>query len=53
MPDYEKMYCVLFNAVTDALHQMEEMNFGTAATLLKLAQATCEEVYMEESRPLE
>lgn len=47
MPDYEKMYHLLFNAVTDSLRQMEAMNFGTAAGLLKQAQTDCEEIYVE------
>ena len=47
MADYEKMYYLLFNAVTDSLRQMEAMNFGTAAEILKQAQMECEEMYME------
>lgn len=48
MPDYEKMYYLLFNAVTDSLRQMETMNFGTAAEILKQAQIRCEEMYIGE-----
>ena len=47
--DYEKMYYLLFNAVTDSLRQMEAMNFGTAAEILKQAQIRCEEIYMTEA----
>ena len=28
MPDYEKMYHLLFNAITDALTQLEAQNYG-------------------------
>ena len=48
MADYEKMYHLLFNAVTDSLRQMEAMNFGTAAEILKQAQMRCEEMYIGE-----
>ena len=49
MPEYEKMYLKLFNAVTDALAALEEKNFGTAAELLRRGQETCEELYMDET----
>ena len=49
MPDYEKLYHLLFNAVTDSLRQMEAMNFGAAAEMLKQAQMDCEEIYMTEA----
>ena len=44
---YKKMYFHLFNAVTDALAQMERQNFGAAAELLVQAQQTCEEIYLD------
>lgn len=28
MPDYEKMYHLLFNAITDALEQIKSQNYG-------------------------
>lgn len=37
MPDYEKMYVALFNAVTDALAQLEEQR--TTASLRKFCVA--------------
>lgn len=49
MPEYEKMYLKLFNAVTDALAALAEKNFGTAAELLRRGQETCEELYMDET----
>lgn len=43
---YKKMYCILFNAITDALKQMEQQNFGKAKELLVCAQLACEELYV-------
>ena len=48
MPDYQKMYLLLFNAITDALEEMEKQNYGEVAALLRKAQAAAEEVYMED-----
>ncbi len=44
--DYEKLYHLLFNAITDALEQMESQNFGTAKETLITAQQEAEELYM-------
>ena len=41
--NYEKMYHLLFNAITDALEQMEKQN------LLTTAQQKTEEIYMESA----
>ncbi len=49
MPDYEKMYHLLFNAITDALEQMEKQNLGSAKDLLTTAQQKTEEIYMESA----
>ena len=46
MPDYEKMYHLLFNAITDALEQIEQQNFGSAKELLIAAQQQAEEIYI-------
>ena len=46
MPDYEKMYHSLFNAITDALEQIEQLNFGSAKDLLIAAQQQTEEIYI-------
>ena len=40
------MYTTLFNAITDALEQMESQNFGTAKETLITAQQEAEELYM-------
>ena len=47
MPDYQKLYTILFIAITDALEEMGKQNYGPAAEGLKMAQQTTEELYME------
>ena len=47
--NYEKMYHLLFNAITDALEQMEKQNLGSAKDLLTTAQQKAEEIYMESA----
>ena len=44
--NYEKLYHLLFNAITDALEQMEKQNFGTAKETLIAAQQQAEEIYI-------
>ena len=48
MPNYEKMYYTLFNAITDALHLMEQGMTVDAAVVLATAQYHTEEMYIEE-----
>lgn len=45
IPDYEKLYHILFNAITDAI---EAMSDGEAKELLIKAQQECEERYIGE-----
>ena len=47
MPDYEKMYHILFNAITNALRELEAGRAGEAARLLMEAQKETEELYIE------
>ncbi len=47
--NYEKMYHLLFNAITDALEQMEKQNLGSAKDLITTAQQKTEEIYMESA----
>ena len=47
--NYEKMYHLLFNDITDALEQMEKQNLGSAKDLLTTAQQKTEEIYMESA----
>ena len=43
MTDYQKMYLTLFNAITDALAQIEKQNYGDAKSTLIAAQQKAEE----------
>ena len=45
--DYQKLYHILFNVVTDSLESMAAQNFGQAAACLRQTQQTCEELYRE------
>ena len=49
--DYQKLYHILFNAVTDSLENMAEQNFGQAAACLRQAQQACEGLYMDGENP--
>lgn len=44
---YEKMYAVLFNAITDALEEMDALNFGSAGQILRNAQQKTEDLYCD------
>ena len=46
MENYQKMYSLLFNAITDALEQIEQQNLGIAKTQLISAQQNAEELYI-------
>ena len=46
MPDYKKMYLLLFNAITDALENLSDNNYGAARDLLIAAQQQTEELYI-------
>ncbi len=45
MPDYQKLYTAMFNAVTDALVELGHFNMGTARKILRTAQRKAEELY--------
>lgn len=47
MPDYEKMYHILFNAITDSLRKLEKGDSKEAVRLLMEAQQQTEELYVE------
>ena len=47
MSSYQKMYLELFNAITDALQQISQHNYGLAERILIKAQQEAEEQYME------
>ena len=44
---YQKMYCILFNAITDALALMGQGEGEKAMLLLEKAQQEGEELYIE------
>ena len=46
MPDYIKMYAILFNAATDALRAIDENDTEKARRLLITAQQRAEELYI-------
>ena len=46
MTDYQKMYTTLFNAITDALEELDRANFGAARRRLICAQRDAEELYL-------
>lgn len=43
---YQKMYCVLFNAISGVLEDLDGLNIGLAKKKLKEAQQRTEEIYM-------
>ena len=47
--EYETLYHLLFNAVTDALEELSAQNFGLAKERLIEAQQQCEELYIQET----
>ena len=47
MTDYESMYRVLFNCMTNAVCNIENQNYGFARLLLMNAQQQAEEFYIE------
>ena len=44
MEDYTKLYHLLFNAITDAMEQMNAQNFASAKETLVSAQKKAEEI---------
>ena len=47
MTDYQKMYLILFNAITDSLTQLEARNYGEAEHILREAQKQAETLFLE------
>lgn len=47
VPNYKKMYLLLFNAITDALEAMERQNYRQAVETLIFAQRRAEALYMD------
>jgi hypothetical protein len=46
MADYETMYRVLFNSVTNAVRSIERQNYGFARCMLVEAQQKTEELFL-------
>ena len=46
MPDYQKMYTTLFNAVTDAIEKIQQRSCAAAEKILIQAQQKTEELYI-------
>lgn len=46
MVDYQKMHMILFDAITDAVEQLERFQPGNARMLLIRAQRATEEIYI-------
>ena len=46
MPNYQKLYTTLFNAITDALEDMGKQNYGLASERLMHAQLATEALYI-------
>ena len=50
MTDYEEMYSILFNAITDALKLFGNCDNLQAQRILKTAQQKNEEIYMKDKQ---
>jgi len=48
MPDYQKMYISLFNAVTDAIYALQRGEKEGALLILIQAQRKSEEIFLSE-----
>ncbi len=46
MDEYKAMYLLLFNAITDALAELENTNYGKTKDILITAQQQAEEIYL-------
>ena len=53
IPDYRKLYTLLFNTVTDAVEELEDLNIGAAKERLISAQQQAEELYIGGEQDME
>ena len=51
--NWERLYHLLFNRITDALEELDRRNYGNAGELLREAQREAEELYLEEEESFE
>ena len=49
MEDFPKYYKILFNAMTDAIKELDAHNYGTAAAHLKRGQAESEIAFLMDT----
>jgi len=49
MADYERLYQLLFNGVTDAIETIDEQNYGSAKEKLISIQQEAENLYIEQT----
>lgn len=45
--DYQQMYHLLFNRVTDAIEALRQQNYGLANDILMSAQCAAEELFLQ------
>lgn len=48
MAQYQKMYTAAFNAMSDALEELDRLNIGRAQEILRDAQSRTEELYISQ-----
>ena len=48
MPNYQKMYAIAFNAISDALEELDKLNIGAAKERLREAQFHTEKIYISQ-----
>ena len=49
MTDYKKPYLMLFHGITDAIDQLDALNYGYARELLVKALLAAEEQYLNDT----
>lgn len=47
MVNYKKLYLALFDAITDAIEDMESLNYGSAREKLMSIQKKAEDIYID------
>ena len=47
MENYQKMYLLLFNAITDSIESIEKLDIGSAKEKLIQAQQDAEELFIQ------
>lgn len=52
MEEYKESYCALFSAVSKAIAEIEQCNYGTAKTLLVQGQQTAEELFIQQDEEI-